>query len=122
MNENLLVPQNSTKIFGRRALLSRGAAAAAFAVGGLPLVRALAAESGVTFESTAGKLRGTDSNGVKIFKGVPYGASTDGAARFLPAQKPAPWAGVRDALEYGPSGWQGRPLNAPANPLTAMSD
>src|SRR5580693_6333625 len=114
MNENLFTPDSSRTIFTRRTLLGRGAAAAAFAVGGLRLVRAFAAETETVFQTTAGKVRGTVSNGLNIFKGVPYGASTEGAARFLPPQKPKPWAGVKDALEYGPRAWQGRPGNTPA--------
>jgi para-nitrobenzyl esterase len=126
MNENLFTPDSSRTIFTRRTLLGRGAAAAAFAVGGLRLVRAFAAETETVFQTTAGKVRGTVSNGLNIFKGVPYGASTEGAARFLPPQKPKPWAGVKDALEYGPRAWQGRPGNtpaaAPANQESPMSE
>jgi para-nitrobenzyl esterase len=52
-------------------------------------------------ETSAGKIRGFKRNGVYIFKGVPYGASTSGANRFKPAAPPEPWTGIRNALEYG---------------------
>ena len=35
------------------------------------------------------------------FKGVPYGASTAGANRFMPPAKPRPWTGVRECTRYG---------------------
>jgi para-nitrobenzyl esterase len=52
-------------------------------------------------EISAGKVRGFKRNGVYIFKGVPYGASTSGANRFMPPMKPEPWSGIRNALQYG---------------------
>jgi len=53
--------------------------------------------------TTYGKLRGRTrpDNGISIFKGVPYGAPTGGANRFLPPRRPASWKGVRDALHLG---------------------
>ncbi len=48
-----------------------------------------------------GKVRGAIVDGIRVFKGVPYGAPTDGPNRFR-APRPAPaWTGVRDALAYG---------------------
>jgi para-nitrobenzyl esterase len=63
----------------------------------------------VVAETTFGKIRGVDSDPIKIFKGIPYGASTAGKNRFMPPVDPAKWAGVRDALEYGHSAPQTEP-------------
>ncbi|WP_185827314.1 carboxylesterase/lipase family protein [Edaphobacter aggregans] len=52
-------------------------------------------------ETSAGKVRGFERSGVFIFKGIPYGASTSGANRFMPPMKPESWAGIRNALAYG---------------------
>ena len=42
------------------------------------------------------------NQGIRTFKGIPYGAPTDGPNRFLEAKLAVPWQGVRDALAYGP--------------------
>src|SRR5579859_1777743 len=52
---------------------------------------------------TAGKIRGSVQDRVNAFKGIPYGASTGDAGRFMPPAKPQAWTGVRDALELGPA-------------------
>jgi para-nitrobenzyl esterase len=69
----------------------------------------------VVAETSFGKVRGVDNGGIKTFKGIPYGASTAGANRFMPPADPAKWSGVRDALEYGHSAPQRDPAAAPAN-------
>jgi para-nitrobenzyl esterase len=72
----------------------------------------------VVAETAFGKIRGVDNNGVKIFKGIPYGADTAGANRFMPPAEPADWSGVRDALAYGHSAPQRDPAAPPAGGLT----
>ena len=61
----------------------------------------IASDAATLAETTAGKIRGFKRNGVYIFKGVPYGASTAGSRRFMPPAKPEPWKGIRNALQYG---------------------
>ena len=64
-------------------------------------------------ETASGKLRGVVENGISRFLGIPYGASTAGANRFLPPQPVAAWAGVRDASRY-----QGHAPQAPDGAAT----
>jgi para-nitrobenzyl esterase len=57
----------------------------------------------IQVETANGAVRGADDHGVRVFKGVPYGADTGGEWRFRPPRAANPWVGVRDCLEYGPS-------------------
>ena len=63
--------------------------------------KVVASDEATVVETSVGKIRGFKRNGVYIFKGVPYGASTSGANRFMPPMKPEPWSGIRNALQYG---------------------
>ena len=72
----------------------------------------------VVAETSFGKVRGIENRGIKIFKGIPYGADTGGANRFMPPVDPEGWTGVRDALAYGHSAPQNvpKPAAAPSQP------
>jgi para-nitrobenzyl esterase len=51
--------------------------------------------------TSAGEISGVDREGIRLFRGVPYGGSTGGARRFLPPVPPEPWTGVRECMRYG---------------------
>lgn len=78
-------------------------------------------ENYVTVDTTFGKLRGVDRGGIKIFKGIAYGASTAGPNRFMAAKDPEKWTGVRDALEFGHSAPQSNPAAARAAGTLSVS-
>jgi len=91
-------PTNRRTFFKQASLLLAGTQAAPF----LRIVHAADAGT-IVAETSAGKVRGSVLEDIKIFKGIPYGANTAGKNRFMPPAKPAAWTGVRDALAYGPT-------------------
>ncbi len=68
-----------------------------------------------------GKVKGYVLRGIHYFLGIPYGADTSGANRFMPPQKPKPWTEVRPALWWGNSAPQSMD-NRYANPYGAFRD
>jgi para-nitrobenzyl esterase len=60
----------------------------------------------VQAETTYGRIRGLKTNGLSVFKGIPYGGAVSGANRFKAAARLQPWTGVRDVLKSGPPSLQ----------------
>jgi para-nitrobenzyl esterase len=54
-----------------------------------------------TVQTALGAVRGVARDGVEVFLGVPYGATTEGM-RFLPPLPAEPWDGTFDATVHGP--------------------
>jgi para-nitrobenzyl esterase len=52
-------------------------------------------------DTSYGKVRGYVLRDIHYFLGVPYGADTSGANRFMPPQKPKPWTDIRPTLWWG---------------------
>ena len=111
---------------GRRQFFGWTAAAAAgmtasYSIHGLAAGAPRAAGDPIV-ETTYGKVRGYATGGVHTFRGIRYGATTNGKNRFLPPQKPDPWPGVRDATSYGYSAPQTNPAErANAGPESPMA-
>lgn len=68
-----------------------------------------------------GTVRGYMLRGIYYFLGMPYGADTSGANRFMPPQKPKPWTNVYPALWWGNSAPQSME-NKYANPFSSFRD
>jgi para-nitrobenzyl esterase len=64
----------------------------------------------------AGLVQGTVEDGIAIYKGVPFGASTGGEQRWKAPQPPAPWTGVKVTTKFAPACMQ----NAIAMPAMGM--
>ena len=90
---------------GARAVPGAAAQAPPAQSGGAPVVRPGARMNGPLFfdvETSSGTVRGMANTGIKIFRGVPYGADTGGKNRFMPPRKAAAWIGTRNCIGYGP--------------------
>ena len=90
--------------FSRRSFLyGTGAAFAALSAPGV--LRAAAADvthTSVEVSTPLGRLRGLEADGIRVFRGVPFGEDPYVAERrFLAPLKAKPWTGVLDATKPG---------------------
>ncbi|MFJ6693166.1 carboxylesterase/lipase family protein [Streptomyces sp. NPDC091294] len=109
-SEHLPVDANPSAAPGRRGLLSGavGLAASATLLGSTqPAVAAQprGGRSGRTVRTESGRVSGVTAalDGVTVYKGIPYAASTAGPNRWLPPQPAPSWTGVRKADHWGPA-------------------
>jgi para-nitrobenzyl esterase len=97
----------------RRSFVSGAALGASSMLGGaLNVAKAAGAKDssgqGPVANTTSGKIRGVvQENKVNAFRGIPYGAPTGGANRFMPPAKPEAWTGIKETIEWGPEAPQG---------------
>jgi para-nitrobenzyl esterase len=65
--------------------------------------------------TTAGTVQGRHEGGLAVFRGIPFARPPVGVLRFQAPQPAEPWAGTRDASEFGapPPQPQGRMVSAP---------
>ena len=78
-------------------------AAAALAVAACkppPLFAATGSTEAALALTRSGPIRGDIEDGIRVFRGIPYGADT-APRRFMPAVQELPWRGVRDATRFG---------------------
>jgi para-nitrobenzyl esterase len=98
---------------GRRDVLK--SAAALFSAGIVPGLesqtsaqsrdqgRIVFSDANAVVETATGRVRGYSDGDIHVFKGIPYAAPPTGRLRFMPPEKPKPWADVRNSLQYGPA-------------------
>lgn len=60
-------------------------------------------------ETQDGKIQGYSSNGIDIYKGIPFALPPTGALRWKAPQPVIPWEGVKECTEFGPSPIQNKP-------------
>ncbi|MBX5204098.1 carboxylesterase family protein [Rhizobium sp. NZLR1] len=72
-------------------------------------VLADAALDGPLVTTHEGKLRGTSTDKLNIFKGVQYGETTEGNGRFRQPTPVRPWNGIREATALGDPCFQNNP-------------
>lgn len=60
--------------------------------------------------TNAGKIAGYKEGNINVFKGIPFAAPPVGALRWKAPQKPQPWDGIKEAVQFAASPVQGEPI------------
>src|SRR4051812_5341100 len=74
---------------------------------------AMAQASAPLVTTLAGKLEGSESDGIRSFKGIPYAKPPVGELRWRPPVAAQGWSGVREARKFGKAC-----LQPPPNPAS----
>ena len=101
MNRRQLLRLSTAAGVGAALPRSAGAAQRRSAAGSTATSGACSTPRTAVAKTQYGSVRGYVEDGVFTFKGVPYGATTGGENRWLPAKPPASWDGEYPALIYG---------------------
>jgi para-nitrobenzyl esterase len=56
---------------------------------------------GPVVETASGAVVGVEEEGYRVFRGIPFAKAPVGELRWAPPEAVEPWAGVRDATEFG---------------------
>lgn len=70
---------------------------------------ATAAASGPVVETPAGKVEGSETGGIAVFKGIPYAQPPVGKLRWAPPEALPAWDGTHDATRFGAACMQPKP-------------
>lgn len=81
----------------RRLILGGAAAAGLLLASGARAAGEEAPEAATSY----GRVRGFSDGGMSVFRGIPYGAPTGGGSRFMPAEAPRSWGGIKDCRKFG---------------------
>jgi para-nitrobenzyl esterase len=76
-------------------------------------------------EVVGGRVEGREFDGGWVFTGIPFAAAPVGPLRWRPPQPPAPWSGIRPAVEFGPIAPQTPPIPGvavPGDPIAQDED